>query len=42
MNQSTSRPSQASSDKPMGKMGSSYGRFVAMIAMSTVIMYGLM
>ncbi|GGO34241.1 DUF305 domain-containing protein [Deinococcus humi] len=42
MNQPTPRPSQTSSDKPMGKMGGSYGRFAAMIATSTVIMYGLM
>ncbi len=44
MNESMNRQgaSQDPGDKPTGKMGSSYGRFAAMIATSTVIMYGLM
>ncbi len=44
MNGAMNRPpaSQESGDKPMNKMGGSYGRFAAMIATSTVIMYGLM
>lgn len=44
MNESMERPAKAqdSGEKPMGKMGGSYGRFAAMIATSTVIMYGLM
>ncbi|CAM4137177.1 DUF305 domain-containing protein [Deinococcus marmoris] len=44
MNESMNRPpaSQDSGKKPMTKMGGSYGRFAAMIATSTVIMYGLM
>ncbi|WP_211248878.1 DUF305 domain-containing protein [Deinococcus frigens] len=44
MNDSMNRPSPApgSGEKPMGKMGGSYGRFAAMIATSIVIMYGLM
>jgi hypothetical protein len=44
MNESMNRQgaSQGSGDKPTGKMGGSYGRFAAMIATSTVIMYGLM
>ncbi len=44
MNESMNRPpaSQDSGKKPMNKMGGSYGRFAAMIATSTVIMYGLM
>lgn len=44
MNESMKRQgaSQDSSEKRMGKMGGSYGRFAAMIATSTVIMYGLM
>ena len=44
MNKSMKRQgaSQDSSEKRMGKMGGSYGRFAAMIATSTVIMYGLM
>ncbi|GGO33831.1 DUF305 domain-containing protein [Deinococcus humi] len=44
MNESMNRQgaSQGSDEKPMGKMGGSYSRFAAMIATSTVIMYGLM
>ncbi|CAM3381656.1 DUF305 domain-containing protein [Deinococcus saxicola] len=44
MNKFMNRPAKAqdSGEKPMGKMGGSYGRFAAMIATSTVIMYGLM
>ncbi|GGO38155.1 DUF305 domain-containing protein [Deinococcus humi] len=44
MNKSMNRQgaAQGSDEKPMGKMGGSYGRFAAMIATSTVIMYGLM
>ncbi|WP_206431642.1 DUF305 domain-containing protein [Deinococcus psychrotolerans] len=44
MNEPMNRPpaSQDSSHKPVEKMGGSYGRFAAMIATSTVIMYGLM
>ncbi len=44
MNESMNRPpdTQDSGKKPMNKMGGSYGRFAAMIATSTVVMYGLM
>ncbi|OLV16821.1 DUF305 domain-containing protein [Deinococcus marmoris] len=44
MNESMNRPpaSPSQSEKPMGRMGGSYGRFAAMIATSTIIMYGLM
>lgn len=44
MNESMNRQgaSQGSGEKPMGTMSSSYGRFAAMIATSTIIMYGLM
>ncbi|MDV6374783.1 DUF305 domain-containing protein [Deinococcus arenicola] len=44
MNESRNRPpaSQESGENRMGKMGGSYGRFAAMIATSTVVMYGLM
>ncbi|GGO33240.1 DUF305 domain-containing protein [Deinococcus humi] len=44
MNESMNRSAtpQDSDEKSMGKMGGSYGRFAAMIATSTVIMYGLM
>ncbi len=44
MNESMNRPpaSPGQSEKPMGRMGGSYGRFAAMIATSTIIMYGLM
>ena len=44
MNESMNRPphTQDSDKKPMNKMGGSYGRFAAMIATSTVVMYGLM
>jgi uncharacterized protein (DUF305 family) len=44
MNESMNRPSQNqnSGEKPMEKMGNPYGRFAAMIATSTVVMYGLM
>lgn len=44
MNESMNRRSenQNSGEKPMEKMGNRYGRFAAMIATSTVVMYGLM
>jgi hypothetical protein len=44
MNESMNRPptTQDAGEKPVGKMGGSYGRFAAMIATSTVIMFGLM
>lgn len=44
MNESMNRQgaSQGSGEKPMGKMGSPYGRFAAMIVTSTIVMYGLM
>ncbi|WP_229723783.1 hypothetical protein, partial [Deinococcus aerolatus] len=44
MNESMNRSSasQDSGKDQKGKMGGSYGRFAAMIATSTVVMYGLM
>ena len=44
MNESVDRPStaQGPGQQPAGPMGGSYARFAAMIATSTVVMYGLM
>ncbi len=40
MNESTNHTPepQCAGEKPMGKMGGSYGRFAAMIATSTIVM----